>query len=123
VRLWRQPDFVKFWAGQTISLLGSQVTSLALAWTAAVVLQAAPAEMGLISSLNVLPFVLFGLRAGCEQCNDVTQVLSHRRNCTGDLVKELLVSLSFAEWDGLPVPCSWPPTSEVFAAQLDHEEL
>ncbi|MDQ6669604.1 MAG: hypothetical protein M3069_02380 [Chloroflexota bacterium] len=46
MRLWRQPDFLKFWVGQTISLLGSQVTSLALAWTAAVVLHARPAEMG-----------------------------------------------------------------------------
>jgi MFS family permease len=64
VRLWRQPDFLKFWAGQTISLLGSQVTSLALALTAAVVLHATPAEMGLIGSLNVLPLVLFGLPAG-----------------------------------------------------------
>src|SRR6266849_5441764 len=64
VRLWRQPDFLKLWAGQTISLLGSQVTGLALAWTAAVVLHATPAEMGLIGSLNVLPFVLFGLPAG-----------------------------------------------------------
>ena len=64
MRLWRQPDFLKLWAGQTISLLGTQVTGLALALTAAVLLHATPAEMGLIGSLNVLPFVLFGLPAG-----------------------------------------------------------
>lgn len=64
MRLWRHPDFLKLWTGQTISLLGSQVTSLALALTAALVLQATPAEMGLIGSLNVLPLVLFGLPAG-----------------------------------------------------------
>jgi MFS transporter len=64
VRLWRQPDFLKLWAGQTVSLLGSQVTSLALALTAAVLLRATPVEMGLIGSLNVLPFVFLGLPAG-----------------------------------------------------------
>ena len=62
--LLRQPDFLKVWTGQTISLLGSQVTSLALALTAAVALQATPAEMGLVGTLNVLPLVLFGLPAG-----------------------------------------------------------
>jgi MFS family permease len=62
--LWRQPDFLKLWAGQAISLLGSQVTHLAVALTAAIVLQATPAEMGLIGTLNVLPLVLFGLPAG-----------------------------------------------------------
>jgi MFS family permease len=62
--LWRQPDFVKLWGGQTVSLLGTQVTGLALSLTAAVLLRATPAEMGLIGSLNVLPFVFFGLPAG-----------------------------------------------------------
>jgi predicted MFS family arabinose efflux permease len=64
MRLWRHRDFLKLWAGQTISLLGTQVTGLALALTAAIVLQATPAEMGLIGTLNVLPFVLFGFPAG-----------------------------------------------------------
>ncbi|MEA2732555.1 MAG: hypothetical protein QOF70_7030 [Acetobacteraceae bacterium] len=64
MQLWRKPDFLKLWAGQAISLLGSQVTSLAISLTAAIVLNATPAEMGLIGSLNVLPFVLFGLPAG-----------------------------------------------------------
>src|SRR5690349_21569459 len=62
--LWRHGDFLKLWAGQAISLLGTQVTGLALALTAALVLQATPAEMGVIGTLNVLPFVFFGLPAG-----------------------------------------------------------
>src|ERR671930_554124 len=64
MQLWRHPDFLKLWAGQAISLLGSQVTSLAVALTAALILDATPAEMGLIGTLNVLPLVLFGLPAG-----------------------------------------------------------
>ncbi|MBV9323594.1 MAG: hypothetical protein JO352_07420 [Chloroflexi bacterium] len=51
-------------AVQTISLFGTQVTGLALALTAAIGLQAPPAEMGVIGTLNVLPFVFFGLPAG-----------------------------------------------------------
>ena len=48
--LWRHRDFLKLWAGQTISLFGTQVTAVALALTAAVVLQATPAEMGVIGT-------------------------------------------------------------------------
>jgi MFS family permease len=62
--IWRQPEFLKLWAGQTISLLGSQVTQLAISLTAALLLQATPAEMGLVGTLNVLPLVLFGLPVG-----------------------------------------------------------
>jgi predicted MFS family arabinose efflux permease len=55
---------LKLWAGQAISLLGSQVTSLAVSLTAAILLDATPSEMGLIGTLNVLPLVLLGLPAG-----------------------------------------------------------
>ncbi|HEV7665380.1 MAG TPA: MFS transporter, partial [Chloroflexota bacterium] len=64
ISVWRQPEFLKLWVGQTVSLLGSQVTQLALALTAALVLRATPAEMGLLGTLNVLPLVVFGLPAG-----------------------------------------------------------
>jgi hypothetical protein len=36
--LWRQPEFLKLWAGQTISIVGSLVTQLALGLTAAALL-------------------------------------------------------------------------------------
>jgi MFS family permease len=64
MQLWRQPDFLKLWAGQAVSLLGTQVTGLAISLTAAIVLQATASQMGLVGFLNVLPFVLFGLPAG-----------------------------------------------------------
>jgi MFS family permease len=50
--------------GQTISSVGTQITALALSLTALVLLDATAGEMGLIGSLNVLPFVMFGLPAG-----------------------------------------------------------
>jgi MFS family permease len=61
--LWRHPDFVKLWAGQTISLFGSEVTLLALPLTAALTLGATPAQMGLLGAVQTAPFLL-GLFAG-----------------------------------------------------------
>jgi MFS family permease len=61
---WRHPDFIKLWAGQTISLLGSQVTVLALPLTAAVTLSATPLQMGTLSTLQYIPWLLVGLLAG-----------------------------------------------------------
>ena len=62
--LWRHPDFLRLWAGQTISQFGSQVTLLALPLTAALALGATPAEMGILAALQSAPFLLVGLLAG-----------------------------------------------------------
>jgi MFS family permease len=62
--LWRHPDFVKLWAGQTVSLFGSQVTLLALPLTAVLVLRASPIEMGLLGAAGYSPYLLVGLFAG-----------------------------------------------------------
>src|SRR5262245_6935645 len=40
--LWRRGDFLKLWTAETISVVGSQVTLLALPLTAALSLQATP---------------------------------------------------------------------------------
>jgi MFS family permease len=60
----RDADFRRFWLGETVSLLGSQVTTLALPLTAILVLDAGPAEIGLLGAASFLPFLLFGLPAG-----------------------------------------------------------
>jgi MFS family permease len=62
--LWRHPDFLKLWAAQSVSLLGTQVTSLALPLTAVLVLHASPSQMGALAALGTLPFLLVGLFAG-----------------------------------------------------------
>ncbi len=59
--LWRRPDFLKLWFGQTISLLGTQITLLAVPILAAVLLQATPAQMGILSALQLAPALLLGL--------------------------------------------------------------
>jgi len=62
--LWRNPDFVKLWGSLTITHFGGQVTFLALPLTAALVLNASPFEVGVLTALEALPYALFGLFAG-----------------------------------------------------------
>jgi len=62
--LWRHSDFLKLWAGESISLLGSQITFLALPLTAVIWLEATPFEMGMLGALEFAPFLLFSLAAG-----------------------------------------------------------
>ncbi len=62
--LWRHPDFLKLWTGQTISLAGSQVTTLALPLTAILLLKANALEMGVLRAVQYAPFVLISLLVG-----------------------------------------------------------
>ena len=62
--LWRHPDFVKLWTGQTVSKFGSHITGVALPLTAVLTLSATPAQMGVLAALGSLPVLLIGLPAG-----------------------------------------------------------
>jgi predicted MFS family arabinose efflux permease len=62
--LWLHGDFLKLWAGETISLFGSLVGRSALIFTAVLVLHATPLEIGVLGAAELLPDVLFGLVAG-----------------------------------------------------------
>jgi MFS family permease len=62
--LLRRPPFRNFWLGQTISVVGDQVTLLAIPIIAALVLNASPADMGLLTAVGLLPHLLFSLPAG-----------------------------------------------------------
>jgi MFS family permease len=62
--LWRHPDFLRLWAGQTISQFGSQISALALPIVAIVVLDASAFQVALLGTVEFLPFLLFTLPAG-----------------------------------------------------------
>src|SRR5207245_10843602 len=62
--LWRHGDFVRLWGSLTITHFGGQITFLALPLTGALLLDATPLEMGVLTALEALPFALFGLFAG-----------------------------------------------------------
>jgi MFS family permease len=62
--LLRDPIYRRLWTSILISSFGGQVTLLALPLTAAVLLQASPAQMGFLTAMEVVPFVLFSLPVG-----------------------------------------------------------
>lgn len=65
--LLRQPGpFRVFWAGQTVSLFGDQVSLIAVPLTAVLILHAGPAEMGGLVAAAWLPSLLFALHAGAR---------------------------------------------------------
>ena len=62
--LLRQATYRRLWTSILVSSLGGQVTMLALPLTAAVLLKATPTQMGLLTAMEIAPFVLFSLPAG-----------------------------------------------------------
>jgi MFS family permease len=62
--LWRHTDFVRLWLAQTVSEFGSQFTLLALPLAAILVLHATAFEVAVLSTVEFLPFLLFGVVAG-----------------------------------------------------------
>ncbi|HUQ22899.1 MAG TPA: MFS transporter [Gaiellaceae bacterium] len=58
------PNFRRFWFGQSVSLLGDQVTVIALPLVAVLVLDATPAQMGYLFAAELAPNLLFSLHAG-----------------------------------------------------------
>ncbi len=62
--LWRNHDFLKLWAGETVSLFGSQVTELALPLVAIYTLTANARQLGMLNAARFAPFLLVTLVAG-----------------------------------------------------------
>jgi MFS family permease len=62
--LWSESDFLRLWAGQTISQFGTQVTLLALPLVAVLTLEASVFEIAVLSGLEYLPFIVFALPVG-----------------------------------------------------------
>lgn len=62
--LLRQATYRRLWSSILISSFGGQVTMLALPLTAAVLLHATPTQMGLLTAMEIVPFVLFSLPSG-----------------------------------------------------------
>ncbi|MFO1286416.1 MAG: MFS transporter [Rubrivivax sp.] len=62
--LWRDPSYLRLWSSILTSSFGAQITMLALPLTAAVLLKATPTQMGLLTAVELLPFLLLSLPAG-----------------------------------------------------------
>jgi MFS family permease len=62
--LLRDRVFRRYWGASTVSMFGDQVSSIAIPLTAVLVLHARAYEMGVLTALQWLPSLLFGLHAG-----------------------------------------------------------
>jgi MFS family permease len=82
------------WTSILISSFGGQVTILALPLTAAVLLHAAPTQMGMLTAMEIVPFVLFSLPTGVW--------LDRVRKLPVYVVGELSIALTVAT-----VPLAW----------------
>ena len=62
--LWKNPDFMKVWLSHTISNTGNGITGIALPVIAVQTLAATPGQMSVLSALDGIVVLLFGLLAG-----------------------------------------------------------
>src|SRR4051794_36676084 len=62
--LWRHRDFRHLWAAETVSQIGTQITLVALPVLAVTILHATPLEMGVLTALETVAFLVIGLPAG-----------------------------------------------------------
>ncbi|MBL8227744.1 MAG: MFS transporter [Bryobacterales bacterium] len=62
--LWRNPDFLKLWTGQTISEIGSRITRDGLPFAAVTLLGATPTQMGVLIALGGIASLIAGPLAG-----------------------------------------------------------
>jgi MFS family permease len=62
--LLRDRVFRRYWGASTISMLGDQISGIALPLAAVIALRVGAAQMGYLTALEWLPSLLFGLPAG-----------------------------------------------------------
>lgn len=62
--LWRSPEFLKLWAGQTISEIGTRVSREGIPLTAVLALHASPAQMGWLVGVGGISALIAGPVAG-----------------------------------------------------------
>jgi len=84
----RQPDFLKLWAAETISVFGSQISGLAIPLVAALILKVEPFAFALLGTIEFLPFILFTLPAGAW----VDRLRRRPILITGDLGRAIALS-------------------------------
>ena len=92
--LLRDKVYRRLWSSILISSFGAQVTLLALPLTAAVLLSASPKQMGLLTFMEILPFVLFSLPSGVW--------LDRVRKLPVYIIGETVISVAVAT-----VPVAW----------------
>lgn len=86
--LWKHRDFLLLWSGQTISDMGSAVTTLAIPLLAITLLHATAFEMGLLTASGTVAYLLVALPAGVL----IDRVAKRRVMLVCDLAKGLVLA-------------------------------
>ena len=60
----RNRDFLKLWAGETVSAFGTYIGDVSISFAAVIALRATPLQMGLLTMATNLPALLFSLFTG-----------------------------------------------------------
>jgi MFS family permease len=92
--LLRDRVYRRLWTSILISSFGGQITLLAVPLTAAVLLRASPTQMGLLTAMEIMPFVLFSVPTGVW--------LDRRRKLPIYVIGELTIACTVAS-----VPLAW----------------
>lgn len=92
--LLRHRDFMLLWGGQTVSEVGSMITPFVLPFLAITALDASNFEVGLLTALGTLAFLLVALPAGVV----VDRVARHRLMMWCDLVRAAVIATVPVAW-------------------------
>jgi MFS family permease len=93
----RNADFLRVWAAQAISVLGTEITFIAFP-IIAVVIGASPFEIALLTVVGLLPFLVLGLPAGVI----VERVARRPVMIAADLTRALVLAMiPVAAWLGV----------------------
>jgi MFS family permease len=90
----RNRDFTKLWSAATISLLGTQISQIAIPAIAVLLLHVSPFEVALLGTVEFLPFLLFTLPAGVW----VDRLPRRRILISGDLGRALMLATIPIAW-------------------------
>lgn len=96
--LLRNPNFRRFWISSVLNGFGGQISMFAIPLCAAVVLHASPAQMGVLTALETLPFALWSMPAGVwlDRSRKLPVLLACKL-----LAVLALASIALASWCGV----------------------
>jgi hypothetical protein len=95
--LWRHADFLRLWAAQSASAVGSRISRTALPIIAILTIKATPTEIAILSALGVAPGVVVGLFAGGR----IDRTAKRPLMIGADLVRAILIAtIPAAAWFG-----------------------
>ncbi len=96
--LWHHLDFRRLWIGETVSQFGTMVSQLALPLVAILVVHASTFEVGLLTTFEMLAFLVVGLPAGAW----VDRMRYRWVLIVNDVIRALvLASIPLAQWLGV----------------------